>query len=119
MGRTVLVDTNQSRNINESAQDYVFGSFQGCGVTIDSSPSSSTYVRGSGATITDHAEFSGSGVDNPPTPTGSASFFLCAANQVSGGSCPSGAGGKVGSDVNLTQKSAGVAQADSATRPRS
>jgi hypothetical protein len=112
--RTVLIDTSQSQNIDESTQDYVFGAFEGCGLTIDTIPSLTSYLLGSGATINDHAEFAGTGVDTPPTPTGSASFFLCAPNQVAGGSCPDDTGTKVGSDVTLTQKPAGVPQADSA-----
>jgi hypothetical protein len=72
-------DTRSSQSLTATLFDYARGKLGECGVTVTTTPSSGSYTLGSGASITDTADVSGtsSGGGTGPTPTGTVSFFLC------------------------------------------
>jgi hypothetical protein len=100
--RTILVDTSQSQKINESAQDYVFDSFQGCTSAVTTTPKDAD-----GNDLTDHSDPAnslgdvsiGTGsvdvtdsadleIENANTFTGTLAFFIC--GPIATGTCDTG-----------------------------
>jgi hypothetical protein len=78
---TFIADTRSSQSLTATLFDYARGVLGECGIAVTTTPSTGsngTYVLGSGVTLTDTADVSGtSGGGSAPTPTGNVSFFLC------------------------------------------
>ena len=79
--KTILVDTSQSQNINEAAQDFVFAPFEGCTSGITTTPQSgaggsvpSSIGTAARVPVRDHADIT---VNGTPTFGGTVKFFLC------------------------------------------
>lgn len=84
-----LAETRSSTSIDATLKDFVIGQFAPCAASLSTTPS--TGAGGSvnpGQPVTDTATVLGAGLSNPPTPTGSVSFFLC--GPIATGVCSTG-----------------------------
>ena len=94
-----VAETRSSTSTNAQLKDFVLGQFQPCGATIVTAPSVGAGGEVSpGDPVTDIATVLGSGVANPPTPTGNVTFFLCSFAAGSTDLCD-GTAGKEGTQV--------------------
>lgn len=111
---SVASETRSSTSTTATLKDFVLGQFANCTASLTTTPSvGSGGTVSPGTSVTDVATVLGAGTPNPPTPTGSVTFFLC--GPIATGVCSSG-GTQVGSAVALANSSppVGEAQATSA-----
>ncbi|HET9287996.1 MAG TPA: hypothetical protein VFO26_10585 [Gaiella sp.] len=84
-----IIETRASQSVDAVLKDFVGGAFAPCNATLSTTPS--TGAGGSvqpGVSVTDTATVLGQGISNPPTPTGSVTFFLC--GPIATGTCTTG-----------------------------
>lgn len=80
---SVASETRSSTSVTATLKDFVLGRFGTCGATLSTTPSSGAGATvAPGATVYDIATVTGTGVANPPTPTGTVNFFLCGPTDV-------------------------------------
>lgn len=103
-----VAETRSSTSPTATLKDFVIGSFESCGVEIDTTPSKSTITLGD--SVYDHAVVTGTGIISAPTPTGTMDFYVCGPDK---GLCSTGYDHKVGQDIPLVEESPGTAVADS------
>jgi uncharacterized repeat protein (TIGR01451 family) len=98
-----LGETRSSQEITATLKDFGGGLLNTC-----TQPPVATTASGHGSVqFPGSAQHDRATVAGTPTPTGTATFFLCSPGQVTGAGCPSGAGTQVGAPVALN---VGVAQ---------
>jgi len=108
-----VAETRSSTSTSAQLKDFVIGSLQSCEVDINTTPSSTSITLGD--SVTDTAVVSGSGVANPPTPTGTVTFSICGPTELdTNGLCSTG-GTQVGDPVLLAETVPGTASATSAS----
>jgi uncharacterized repeat protein (TIGR01451 family) len=95
-------ETRSSQEITATLKDFAGGLLNTC-----TQPPVTTTASGHGSTqFPGSAQHDTATVAGTPTPTGTATFFLCSPTQTTSAGCPSGAGTQVGSPVTLTSGSA-------------
>jgi Bacterial Ig-like domain (group 3) len=112
---TFQAESRSSQSVDATLKDFINGVFAPCEATLVTTPSAGAGGEVTpGTPVTDLATVQGSGLANPPTPTGDVTFFLCGPI-ASPAVCDTG-GTQVGSPVPLADSSppAGEAQATSA-----
>ena len=82
-----LAATRSSHSTTAQLKDFALGNFEQCTPTLTTTPSASSPVT-PGTSVTDLLVVQGQGVANPPTPTGTATFFLC--GPIASGVCDTG-----------------------------
>jgi hypothetical protein len=102
---SVLAESRSSASVSAVLKDFVLSSFSPCGASMTTTPSAGTTDATSvspGTSVTDTATVTGTGITNPPNPTGNVTFFLCARTDTSStATCDTG-GNQVGSPVALS-----------------
>ncbi|MDP9329892.1 MAG: Ig-like domain-containing protein [Actinomycetota bacterium] len=97
---TFLVETRSSQSVTATLKDFILGQFQTCQTTMTTTPSvGAGGTVHPGAQVTDTATIIGTGAQNPPTPTGDVTFFIC--GPIASGTCNNG-GTQVGAPVTLS-----------------
>ena len=100
-----MAETRSSQEITATLKDFAGGLLDTCIVpTVNTSASGHGNTNFPGSAQHDTATLSVPAGD--PTPTGTATFFLCGPTQVTSAGCPKGSGAQVGSPVSLTAGSA-------------
>ena len=101
---SMLLNTRSSQSGTSVLQDFALGSFAPCGATLTTTPSAGETDATSvapGTPVTDTATVTGTGITNPPTPSGNVTFYLC--GPIPTGTCDTGsASNQVGSPVALS-----------------
>ena len=104
---SMLLNTRSSQSGTSVLQDFALGNFAPCGASVTTSPSAGTTDATSvspGTSVTDTATVTGTGVANPPTPSGNVTFYLCGPTATtSTATCDTGSStNQVGSPVALS-----------------
>jgi uncharacterized repeat protein (TIGR01451 family) len=93
-----LGETRSSQEITADRKDFAGGLLNTC-----TKPPVTTVASGHGSTqFPGSAQHDTATIAGTPTPTGTATFFLCSPTQTTSAGCPSGAGTQVGSPVTLS-----------------
>ena len=98
---SALAETRSSTSTTATLKDFTLGQFSNCSATFETTASNTGTVT-PGTSITDTATLTGQGTDNPPSPTGTVTFFLCGPSTTGVAPDCSSGGTPVGSAVNLT-----------------
>jgi len=84
-----VAETRSSTSTTATLKDFVLGQFATCSGSMTTAPSvGSGGIVAPGTSVTDIAVIQGTGASNPPTPTGTVTFFLC--GPIASGTCTSG-----------------------------
>jgi hypothetical protein len=113
---SMLLNTRSSQSGTSVLQDFALGNFAPCGASMTTTPTAGTTDSTSvspGTPVTDLATVTGSGVANPPTPTGNVTFYYCATATTSTATCDSG-GTQVGTSSVALSGTGATATARSA-----
>jgi hypothetical protein len=101
---SMLLNTRSSQSGTSVLQDFALGNFAPCGASMTTAPTAGETDATSvapGTPVTDTATVTGTGIANPPTPTGNVTFYLC--GPMATGTCDTGsASNQVGSPVALS-----------------
>ena len=101
---SMLLNTRSSQSGTSVLQDFALGNFAPCGASVTTTPSAGTTDATSvspGTPVTDTATVTGTGVANPPTPSGNVTFAYCGPTDPSStATCDTG-GTTIGSPVAL------------------
>ena len=86
---SVLAETRSSTSTTATLKDFVLGEFATCSGSMNTTPSvGAGGIVPPGTSVTDTAVIQGTGASNPPSPTGTVTFFLC--GPIASGTCTSG-----------------------------
>lgn len=86
---TFLASTRSSHSTTAQLKDFALGSFEQCTPTLTTTPSAgSGGTVTPGTSVTDTLVVQGQGLAVPPTPSGTATFFLC--GPIASGLCETG-----------------------------
>lgn len=111
---SVASETRSSTSVTATLKDFVLGRFGTCGATMTTTPSPGAAGTVAPSTIVyDTATVTGTGVANPPTPTGSVSFFLCGPTDTTSTTVCSTGGQSVGSTTLTVSNPSSTATAQS------
>ena len=84
-----LAATRSSHSTTAQLKDLALGGFEQCTPTLTTTPSpGANGTVTPGTSVTDLLVVQGAGLTNPPTPTGTATFFLC--GPIASGTCSTG-----------------------------
>jgi hypothetical protein len=113
---TFMAETRASSSPTSTLSDFALGNFGSCNATAVTTPSASTVSPGE--QIRDHIEITGhSSGGNPPTPTSPANVVFSYCGPITSGICDGSdaahTAASFGATKALSEKSPGVAQADS------
>ena len=101
---SVMSETRSSTSTTATLKDFVLGQLASCGATISTTPSAGVTDLTSvspGTSVTDAATVTGTGVTNPPDPTGNITFKICGPTAVNSTELCTSAGTTVGSPKAL------------------